>query len=122
MEYLFSVRSSMDEQGPSKPSYAGSIPAGRVAVNSITNSTYKRRNYKIMTILYGEKKYYRKALKEMGVLHHPHLKNSLKLHKDWELRNIYEQKVIETEGSLDMAKEKIKAENLNQYGSIFGQR
>lgn len=75
-----------------------------------------------MTVAYGEKKYYRKALHQMGITKHPVFQNSLKQHKTWELRNIYEQKLIETEGSKDMAKEKIKVDNLNKYGSIYGER
>lgn len=73
-----------------------------------------------MVVMYGEKKFYRKALKDLGVTKHPETQATLKKHKDWELRNLYETKTIEREGSIDMAREQVKVDNLNQFGSIFG--
>ena len=73
-----------------------------------------------MVVMYGEKKFYRKALKDLGITKHPELLDSLKKHKDWELRNLYEAETIAREGSIDMAREAIKVQNLNAHGSIFG--
>lgn len=75
-----------------------------------------------MVVMYGEKKFYRKALKDMGITKHPDLQDSLKKHQDWELRNLYEAKTIESEGSIDMEREKVKVQNLNEFGSIFGDK